>query len=83
MGVGSKPGRQTFSAAGGGAKVARLGFEPPTTKMAAGCITAPSLLGLQGSASLLLGAASATDKKPKLCVSVCLTACLMAQGLIG
>ena len=38
-------------------------------------------------ASLLLGAASATDKKPKLCVSICLTACLtaclLAQGLIG
>ena len=52
----------TFSAAaGGGAKVARLGFEPPTTRMPVGCIT---------TRPLLLGAASATDKKPKLCVSV-------------
>ena len=36
----------------------------------AGCITTRPLLGFWRRASLLLGAASATDKKPKLCVSV-------------
>ena len=71
-GVGSNPGLLTFSAAaGGGAKVGRLRSEPPTTRMAVGCLTTRLLLGhLQRRASLLLGAASATDKKPKLCVSV-------------
>ena len=40
------------------------------------------LLGLRRMGSPLLGAASATDKIPKLCVSVLLTAGL-AKGLIG
>ena len=39
-----------------------------------GCITTQPLLGLRRRAPLLLGAASATDKKPKLCVSDCLLA---------
>ena len=69
-GVGSNPGMLVFAAAGGGATVARLGFEPPTSGMLTGCITTRPLLELQQRASLLLGAASATDKKPKLCVSV-------------
>ena len=70
-GVGSNRDLPTFSAAaGGGAKVGRLGSEPPTTRMLAGCVTTRPLLGLWRMASLLLGAASATDKKPKLCVSV-------------
>ena len=61
----------TFSAAaGGGAKVGRLGFEPPTTRMLVGCVTTPPLLELRRRALGLLGAASATDKKPKLCESV-------------
>ena len=69
-GVGSNPDLLTFgAAAGGGAKVGRLGFEPPTTRMPAGCVATRPLLGLWRMASLLLGAASATDKKPKLCVS--------------
>ena len=67
----SNPGLLTFSAAaGGGAKVGRLGFEPPTTRMPTGCVTTRPLLGSWRMASLLLGAASATDKKTKLCVSV-------------
>ena len=66
-----KPGLLNFSAvAGGGAKVAGLGFEPPTTRIPVGCITTGPLLGLRQRASMLLGAASATDKKPKVCVSV-------------
>ena len=74
MGVGSKPGRQTFSAAAGGAKVGTLGFEPPTTKMAAGCITALSLLGLQGSASCCLGPHLPLTKNPNC---VYLSDCLL------
>ena len=70
-GVGSNPGSVIFAAAaGGGATVARPGFEPPTARMPAGCITTRPLCALQRRASLLLWAASATDKKPKLCVSV-------------
>ena len=65
--VGSNPGVLVFAAAGGGATVAS---EPPTTGMLTGCITTRPLLGLQQRASLLFGAASATDKKTKLCVSV-------------
>ena len=62
---------QIFSAAaGGGAKAGRLGFEPPITRMPAGCVTTRPLPGFQRRASVLLGAVSATDKKPKLCVSV-------------
>ena len=69
--VGSNPHLLTFSAAaGGGARVGRLGFEPPTVRVPAGCVTARPLLELWRMASLLLGAASATDKKPKLSVSV-------------
>ena len=58
------------AAAGGGAKVGRLGYEPPTTRMPVGCATTRPLLAFWRRASLLLGAASATDKKPKLCESV-------------
>ena len=62
---------RTFSAAaGGGAKMASLGLEPPTTRMQVGRITTLPLLELRDGASLLLETASATDKKPKLCVSV-------------
>ena len=55
--------------------MARRGFEPPTTRMPVGCITTRPLLRLGRRASLLLGAASATDKKPKLCY---LSECLLA-----
>ena len=48
----------------------KLGFEPPITRMPAGCVTTRPLPGFQRRASVLLGAVSATDKKPKLCVSV-------------
>ena len=69
---GSNPGRPTLGGGGGGggAKFARSGFEPPTKGTPAGCTTTRPLLGLRCKASLLLCAASATDKKPKLCVSV-------------
>ena len=71
VGTDSNPALQNFSAAaGGGAKVAGPGFEPLPTRVPVGCITTRPLLGLQQWASLLLGPASATDKKPKLCVSV-------------
>ena len=73
-GVGLNPGLLNFSAAGGGGggggKVGRMGFEPPTTLMPVGCVTTRPLLVLWRRAFLLLGAASATDKKPKQCVSV-------------
>ena len=45
------------------------GCQPPTKKTPV-CITIRPLLGLRRKVSALLGAASATDKKPKLCVSV-------------
>ena len=64
---GLNPGRQTV---GGGAVFTRPGFELPTEKTPVGCITIRPLLGLKRTVSPLLGAASATDKKPKLCVSV-------------
>ena len=66
-GVGSNPDLLTFSAA---AKVGRLGFVRPITRVPVGCVTTRPPLPLRRKASLLLGAASATDKKPKLCVSV-------------
>ena len=69
--VGSNPAQPTFSAtAGGGTKEGRLGFKPPTVGMTIGCVTTQPLPRMTQGASLLLGAASATDKKPKLCVSV-------------
>ena len=77
---GSNPGRPTFrGGSGGGASYARPGFEPPTEGAAAGCITTRPLLDLRCKASLLLCEASATDKKPKLCV--CLLSCLGTDGL--
>ena len=66
---GSNPGLLTFSG-GGGIKVSRTGFEPPTKDTAVGCITIRPLPDLEYSVAPLLGDASATDKKPKLCVSV-------------
>ena len=66
---GSDPGLLTFRA-GGGAKFTWLGLEPPTQTTPAGYITTGPLLALTLWASLLVGAACATDKKPKLCVSV-------------
>ena len=66
---GSNPGRPTVGV-GGGAVFTRPGFEPPTKKTPASCITIRPLLGLRQMVSPLLGASSATDKKPKLCVSV-------------
>ena len=65
---GSNPGRRNVGG-GGGAVFTRPGFESPTKKTLVSCITIRPLLGLR-KASPLLGAASATDKKPKLCVSV-------------
>ena len=66
---GSNPGRPTVGG-GGGAVSTRLGFESPTKKPPVSCITIRPLLGLRRKVSPMLGAASATDKKPKLCVSV-------------
>ena len=65
------------AAAGGGAKVGGLGLEPPATRMPVGCVTTRPLFELRRTASLLLGAVSATDKKQTVCI--CLTACLLAQ----
>ena len=70
---GSNPGLLTFSG-GGGVKFSRPGFEPPTQGISVGCITIRPLLDLKRSIAPLLGDASATDKKPKMCASVCLTA---------
>ena len=68
---GSNPGRPTVGGGGGGGAVfTRPGFEPPTIKTPVSCITIRPLLALRRKVSPLLGAASATDKKPKLCVSV-------------
>ena len=55
---------------GGGGIFARPGFEPPTKKSTARCITVWPLLGLWAKWYPLLAGVSATDKKPKLCVSV-------------
>ena len=66
----SNPGRLTVGGGGGGAVFTRQGFEPPTKKTPVSCSTIRPLLGLRRKVSPLLGAASATDKKPKLCVSV-------------
>ena len=55
---------------GSGAVFTRPGFEPPTNRSAVSYTTIRPLLGLRRKISPLLGAASATDKKPKLCVSV-------------
>ena len=68
---GSNPGLLTFSGGGGGGvKLSRRAFEPPTQEVPAGCITIRPLLGLKRRVAPLLGDACATDKKPKLCVSV-------------
>ena len=67
---GSNPGRPTVGGGGGGAAFTRPGFEPPTKKASVSCIAIRPLLGLRRMVSPLLGAACATDKKPKLCVSV-------------
>ena len=66
---GSIPGLLTFSG-GGGDKFSRPGFKPPTKEIPVGCITIRPLLGLRRKVAPLLGDASASDKKPKLCVSV-------------
>ena len=55
---------------GGGGIFTSPGFEPPTKKSTACCITIRPLLEYQDKKSPLLAAVSATDKKPKLCVSV-------------
>ena len=62
---------ESWSVVGGAAGIfARPGFEPPTKKCVVSCITIRPLLVLSQEFSALLGAASATDKKPKLFVSV-------------
>ena len=66
---GSIPGRPNSVGAG------RPGCEPPTYMTAVGCFTIRPLLALQYLFSPLLEDASATEKKPKPCVSVCLPAC--------
>ena len=66
---GSSPGLLTFSGGGGG-KLSRPGLEPRTHEIPVGRITIRPLLGLKRRVAPLLGDASATDKKPKLCVSV-------------
>ena len=67
---GSNPGPRTVAGGGGGAVFTRPGFQPPTKKTLVSCTTVRPLLDLVRNVSPLLGAASATDKKPKLCVSV-------------
>ena len=66
---GSNPGLLTFRG-GGGAKSSEPGFEPPTKETSVGCVTIRPLLGPQWSVAPLFRDASATDKKPKLSVSV-------------
>ena len=65
-------GGYSFDAAGGGGGgiLTSPGFEPPTKKSTVHCITFRPLLDCRDNCSPLLGAVSATDKKPKLCVSV-------------
>ena len=67
---GSNLGLLTFRGGGGGAKYSQPGFEPPTKETSVGCVTIRPLHGLQGSVAPLFRDAFATDKKPKLCVSV-------------
>ena len=56
---------------GGAAAIfAQPGFEPPTKRCAVSYITIRPLLACSQKFSPLLGAASTTDKKPKLCVCV-------------
>ena len=67
----SNPGQLTLrggggGGGGGGSICTQPGFEPPTKRSTVSCITTRPLLDLVGSVSPLL----ATDKKPKLCVSV-------------
>ena len=64
---GSNPGRLTFGAGAGGVKSTLPGLEPPTKEAPVGCTTIRPLLGLSCGVSALLGAASATDKKPMFC----------------
>ena len=59
-----------LAAAAAAAPYSPLYFELPTKKTPVSCITIRPLLGLRRKVSPLLGAASATDKKPKPCVSV-------------
>ena len=66
---GSNPGQPTVGG-GGGSIFARPGFKPPTTNILVSCTTIRPLLALRRKVSPLLGAVSATDKQPKLCVSV-------------
>ena len=62
--VGSNPGRPTF----GGVKFTPPGVEPTTEETSAGCTTVRPLLNLVVlRCAPLLGAASATDKKPMFC----------------
>ena len=58
--------------AGGGAAaiLTAPGFEPPTKKSVSACITIQPLPILHQKFSPLLGPVFATDKKPKVCVSV-------------
>ena len=67
---GSNPGRPAVGGGGGSAAFTRPGFESPTKKASVSCITIRPLLGLRRMVSPLLGAASASDKKPNLCASV-------------
>ena len=67
---GSNPDPPTLCGGGSGGIFARPGFEPPTKKSAARCITIGPLLDSRIIVSPLLEAVCATDKKPKLCVFV-------------
>ena len=64
---GSDPGLLTFGG-GGGVKFGRPGFEPPTDTGRLHYHSATTWC--KRCVAPLLGDASATDKKPKLCVSV-------------
>ena len=67
------PSRPAFI--GAGAAIGGLGFEPPTCRFAVRCFNTRPLRDLQSVFYQMLEAKSATEKKPKLCVSVCPPAC--------
>ena len=79
--VGSNPGRRILRGGGGGIFTGP-GFKPPTKNPEPAALPFSHCFNTRTKESPLLGAVSATDEKPKLCVSVGLTAGL-AQGLLG
>ena len=66
----SNPDQPTLCGGGSGGIFAQPGFEPPTKKSTAFCITIGPMLDTRLNVSPLLGAVSATDKNPN-CVYLC------------